>query len=84
MPQYSLFVSTQHHRIKYPKTYDLPDVESARRIALRVAKTFMEVVPYWNNLSPDQQDEFVVEIDDEGGQTVLIVPFREAEGPLLS
>jgi hypothetical protein len=46
-----------------------------------VAKVFMEVVPYWNDLSLDQQNEFVVEIDDEGGQTVLIVPFNEAKDP---
>lgn len=84
MPRYSLFIRYLHNRIRYPKSYDLPDVESARRTALRVAKTFMEVVPYWNDLSPDQQDEFVVEIDDEGGQTVLIVPFKEAKGPVLN
>jgi hypothetical protein len=80
MPQYSLFVCRQHNRIKYPKSYNLPNVEAARRVALRVAKVFMEVVPYWNDLSPDQQNDFVVEIDDEGGQTVLIVPFKEAKG----
>jgi hypothetical protein len=81
MPQYSLFVCRQHNRIKYPKSYNLPNVEAAQRVALRVAKVFMEVVPYWNDLSPDQQNDFVVEIDDEGGQTVLIVPFKEAKEP---
>ena len=78
MPQYTLFISSRHRRIKYPRTYDLPDVGAARQVALRVARVFVEVVPYWNDLSPDQQDDFVVEIDDEGGQTILIVPFREA------
>jgi hypothetical protein len=78
MPQYNLFISSQHRRIRYPKSYDLPDVEAARQVALRVARVFVEVVPYWNDLSPDQQDGFVVEIDDEGGQTILIVPFQEA------
>jgi hypothetical protein len=80
MPQYTLFISSQHRRIKYPKGYDLPDVEAARQVALRVARVFVEVVPYWNDLSPDQQDGFVIEIDDESGQTVLIVPFQEAQG----
>ena len=79
MSQFSLFICRQHTRIKYPKSYDLPDVEAARRVALRVARVFMEVVPYWNDLSPDQQNDFVVEIDDEGGQTVLTVPFSEAK-----
>jgi hypothetical protein len=78
MPQYSLFVCSQDKRIRYPKTYDLPDVEAARQVALRVAKVFMEVVPYWNDLSPEQQDDFVIQIDDESSQTVLIVPFRDA------
>jgi hypothetical protein len=81
MPQYSLFVCSQNDRIKYPKSYDLPDVEAARRVAQRVAKVFMEVVPYWNDLSREQQHDFVVQIDDESGQTVLTVPFREAREP---
>ncbi len=79
MPQYTLFISSQQRRIKYPKSYDLPDVEAARQVALRVARVFVEVVPYWNDLSPDQQNSFLVEIDDEGGQTLLTVPFREAQ-----
>jgi hypothetical protein len=79
MAQYNLFVCNQHNRIRYPKNFDLPDVEAARAAALRVAKVFMEVVPYWNDLLPDQQTDFIVEIDDEGGQTVLIVPFNEAK-----
>ncbi len=57
----------------------MPDVEAARRFALRVAQVFIEVVPYWNDLSPEQQNDFVVEVDDESGQTVLTVPFREAQ-----
>ena len=43
-----------------------------------MARVFIEVVPYWNELSFEQQNDFVVEIDDESGQTVLTVPFREA------
>ncbi len=78
MPNYSLFDCSQDHRIKYPRSYDLPDVEAARQVALRVAKVFMEVVPYWNDLSPEQQNDFVIQIDDESSQTVLIVPFRDA------
>jgi hypothetical protein len=79
MPQYSLFICSQDNRIRYPRSYYLPDVEAARQVAFRVAKVFMEVVPYWNDLSSGQQDGFAVQIDDESGQTVLIVPFREAK-----
>jgi hypothetical protein len=78
MPQYSLFISDQHRRIRYPKSQNLPDVEAARRLALRVAQVFIEVVPYWDDLTAEQQNDFVVEIDDESGQTILTVPFREA------
>jgi hypothetical protein len=78
MPQFSLFISDQHRRIRYPKSQYLPDVDAARRLALRVAQVFIEVVPYWDDLTPEQQNDFVVEIDDESGQTVLTVPFREA------
>jgi hypothetical protein len=78
MPQYNLFISDQHRRIKYPKSQNLSDVDAARRLALRVAQVFIEVVPYWDHLTPEQQNDFVVEIDDESGHTVLTVPFREA------
>jgi hypothetical protein len=81
MPQYNLFISDQHRRIRYPKSHNLPDVEAARQVALRVARVFVEVVPYWNDLPSEQQNDFVVEIDDESGQTVLTVPFKEAEEP---
>ncbi|WP_407666817.1 DUF6894 family protein [Microvirga roseola] len=77
MPQYSLFIWNQHNRIKYPKSFDLPDTEAARPVALKVARVFMDVVPYWKELSPDQQNDFVVEVVDEAGETVLTVPFRE-------
>jgi hypothetical protein len=69
MSQYNLFICNQQRRIKYPKSYHLTNVEAARRVALRVAKVFMEVVPY------------LVEIDDEGGQTVLVVLFNEVKEP---
>jgi hypothetical protein len=78
MPQYNLFVCNQHNRIRYPKNFDLPDVEAARAAAQRVATVFMEVVPYWNDLSSKQQEGFVVQIVDEVGGLLLTVPFMEA------
>jgi len=79
MPSYNLFLYNQYSRVRYPETLDLPDVDAARDVAQKVAKVFMEVVPYWRDLSPDQHNDFVVEIDDEGDQTVLTVPFSEAK-----
>lgn len=78
MPQYSFFVWNERSRVKYPRILELPDVEAAREVALRIARIFAEVVPHWSDLSPKQRNAFVVEIVDEAGQTVLTVPFREA------
>lgn len=79
MPQYSLFIWNQKSRVKYPRSFELPDLDAARSVALKVANVFAEVVPYWNRLSAEQRSGFVVEIVDEAGQMVLTVPFREAE-----
>jgi hypothetical protein len=79
MPRYNLFLYNQHSRVRYPETLDVPDVETAQRFARRVANAFMEVVPYWSDLSPEQQSRYVVEIVDEAGGLLLSVPFMETE-----
>jgi len=76
MPRYNLFLYNKRRRVRYPETLDLPDVDAALRVARRVAKIFMDVVPYWSDLSPDQQGRYVVEIIDEAGGLLLTVPFR--------
>jgi hypothetical protein len=81
MPAYSFYVWNTRNRTKYPRIFDLPDVDAARAVALKIARIFVEVVPYWGDLSPTQRNDFVVEILDEAGQTVLTVPFREVEDP---
>jgi hypothetical protein len=81
MSQYSFFVWNKRNRIKYPRTLDLPDVVAAREAALKIADIFVDVVPHWDDLSSQQRNTFVVEIVDEIGQTVLTVPFKEAEQP---
>jgi hypothetical protein len=77
MPRYSLVLYNQRHRVRYPETLSLPDVDTAQRVARRVANVFMEVVPYWSDLSPDQQSRYVVEIVGEAGELLLTVPFRD-------
>lgn len=79
MPRYNLFVCNQHKRVRYPESFDLPDLDTANDAAHRVAKVFMEVVTYWTELSPEQQDAFVVEIVDETGELLLTTPFRASE-----
>ena len=79
MAQYSFFIWNQRSRVKYPRILDLPDVEAAHEVALKIARIFAEVVPYWSDLSPQQRNTFVVEVVDETGQTVLTAPFVEAK-----
>jgi hypothetical protein len=79
MPHYNLFLYNQHSRVRYPETFDVPDIEAAQGIARRVANAFMEVVPFWGDLSPEEQSRYVVEIVDETGGLLLAVPFKEPE-----
>ena len=81
MTHYSFFVWNSRNRVKYPRSYDLPDVAAAGEAALKIADIFADVVPNWSDLPFQQRDTFVVEIVDETGQTVLTVPFREAKQP---
>jgi hypothetical protein len=60
-------------------SFELTDVEAARDVATRIARVFGEVVPRWDDLTCDQQNNFAVEVIDETGHTVLVVPFREGE-----
>ena len=83
MPKYSFFVWNKRSRVQYPRSFDLPDVDAARAVALKIARIFVEVVPYWGELSSKQRNDFVVEIVGEAGQTVLTIPFKEAEEPKL-
>jgi hypothetical protein len=77
MPCYSLVLFNQRKRVRYPESLNLTDVDAAQRAAQRVAQVFMEVVPYWNELSPDEKDRYVVEVVGEAGELLLIVPFRQ-------
>jgi hypothetical protein len=77
MPRYSIILYNQRHRVRYPETLSLPDVDAAQHVARRVANVFMEVVPYWGDLTPDQQGRYVVEIVGESGELLLTVPFRD-------
>lgn len=83
MPQYTLFISNKRNRVKYPRSFDLPDADTARKAAQKLVRVFSESAPYWNELSYEQKGDFMVEITDEEGRVVLTVPLRdsdEAEG----
>jgi hypothetical protein len=77
MPRYSLFLYNQRKRVRYPESLNLADVDAAQRVARRVVDVFMAVVPYWDELTLEQQSRYVVEIMDEAGGLLLAVPFRQ-------
>jgi hypothetical protein len=79
MPRYNFFLYNQHSRVRYPETLELSDIDAAQRVARRVANVFMEVVPYWDDLTAEQQGRYVVEIADEADGLLLTVPFIEAK-----
>jgi hypothetical protein len=79
MPQFSFFIRNRRSRVKYPRSFDLPDLDAARLVAIKIAATFTKVVSYWKDLPSKQRSAFAVEVSDGAGQTVLTVPFNEAE-----
>ena len=81
MPRYSFILWNKRSRVNYPKSFDLTDIEAAREVAIGIARVFGEVAPRWDELTYDRQKNFAVEIIDETGATVLVVPFLGAEEP---
>lgn len=79
MPRYNLFIYNRYRRVQYPETLSLPDLDAVQRIARKVAQVFIDVVPYWGELTPEQQRRYVVEVMDEAGVLLLAVPFKETE-----
>ena len=79
MTKYDFFIWNKRSRVKYPKSFYLPDIAAARQIATRIARVFGAVIPQWDDLSYDQQNTFAVQAADESGHIVLTLPFMEAE-----
>ena len=77
MPKYNFLLCSGRSRVKYPKSFHLTDIEAARQVGFRIARSTREVVPHWNDLTSDQQKNFAVEVVDGAGQTVLTVPCRK-------
>jgi hypothetical protein len=82
MPQYEFYFRSTDKRVKYPRRLDLGGIDAAHGVALKLARALIEVSPFWADLSAETRKAFIVEIVDEAGQTVLTVPFTEAEGTI--
>ncbi len=76
MTHYQLFLRNKHGHYRYPKTLNVPDVKAAHRVALRMARVLLENTLLWRGWSAEERTDFVVDITDEAGQTVLTVPSR--------
>jgi hypothetical protein len=80
MTHYQLFLWNKHGRYRYPKSVNVPDVGTAHRFALRMARVLLENAALWRGWSAEERTNFVVNITDEAGQTVLRVPSRFVAG----
>jgi hypothetical protein len=76
MTHYQLFLRNKHGHYRYPKTLNAPDVKAAHQLALRMARVLLENTLLWRGWSAEERTDFVVDITDEAGQTVLTVPSR--------
>jgi hypothetical protein len=76
MAHYYLYTWTRWGRYKHSESLAAPDVEAAHVIALKMARVLRDAMLFRRNSSTEAHEDFVVEIADETGQTVLTVPVR--------
>ncbi len=75
MPRYYFHIRNGLDFEEDPAGLDLPDLDAAHAEALIVAHELATVVPEYSS-------DTIIEIADETGQTLLLVPFSDAIGPL--
>jgi hypothetical protein len=80
MPQYEFYFRHNDKRVKYPRSLNLPGIDAAHEVALKLARALIKASAFWTDLSAETRNAFMVEIVDEAGQIVLTLPFIKAEG----
>ncbi len=75
MPRYYLHIRNGLDFEEDPDGSELPDITAAHTEALIVAQELAAAVPEFDG-------DTLIEIADETGQTVLLVPFSDAIGPI--
>ncbi len=75
MPSYDVYVWTNFRRLKYPRGLNIPSLEAAHTVALMMARVFMSLRAPRGHL-PLAERDFLVEVVNEDGRAVLIVPGR--------
>ena len=51
MPKYNFIIWNTRSRVRYPRSFDLTDIEVVREVATKIARVFGEVVPRWSDLT---------------------------------
>ena len=75
MPTYDVYVWTNFRRLKYPRGLNVPSLGAAHSVALTMARVFMGLKSPRGHL-PLAERDFLVEVVNEDGRTVLAVPGR--------
>jgi hypothetical protein len=75
MPTYDVYVWTKSRRLKSPRGLNIPSLEAAHGVALRMARVFIGLKSPRGHPSLAERD-FLVEVVNENGQAVLTVPGR--------
>lgn len=78
MPTYDVYVWTNFRRLKYPRGLNIPSLGAAHSIALKMARVFIGLQSPRDPLSQAERD-FLIEVVNEDGRTVLMVPGRWLE-----
>ena len=77
MPRYYFHVHDGDSLDQDHSGMDLANIHEARTEAVKAA---CDLCHLWDDLPPGVLNNMVIEVADETGQTVLIVPFRVATG----
>jgi hypothetical protein len=75
MPTYDVYVLDNFRRLKYPRGLNVPSLDAAHDIALRMARLFIGHRSPKGYL-PVAERNFLIEVVDEDGRAVLLVPGR--------
>ena len=75
MPRYYFHIQNGSDLEEDPEGTELPDINAAHAEALIVTQELAAAVPEFDS-------DTIIEFADEMSQTVLLVPFSEAIGPI--
>ncbi len=75
MQTYDVYVVDNFRRLKYPRGLNVPSLDAAHDIALRMARVFIGLRSPKGYLSVAERN-FLIEVVAEDGRAVLLVPGR--------